>query len=486
MAFLARSSHDGSTGDRKGFSQPQPPPGGRLDQQVFGDQRTMQAPIFPGQAPTTFDRDGNSKPIDIDPSQAQHAFKGDTAFSTLPGRDHHKPAGDYTFRSNVKAKSDFPGKQAGGGGDRPPGSVDDAEAAAGEELPKTGYRRSADLFKAQRVVLEESFAGEYDAQKIKWWETVWWNYIKYIYTRDILIGKDRFGNRFTASWYYIRTRHEVRKCHRIDKKKQFQPYGALPTDDRLWESWLRGWRNDPPTIEECEAVRKRRSKNMGVHKMDDEEVEDACVRLLTSTKSGSAYMNELDEDQKYSNRVLMDTDQRQKEASVAADWDGTWTAGFIRGDQFYNEEEVENMRSTMSHMYRDREWQALEMKRQTRFRKAPNPIGRPDDDDMDSPFAKGQPLTHDIDRTDSHVPMHQGIADLTTPELEKLRAECDALEDERLALRKELGLSDVADFREGREAVDRGYDPFQPPPTSGRWKPQCWQESWGVGGGRPM
>ena len=222
---------------------------------------------------------------------------------------------------------------------------------------------------------------------------------------------------------------------------------------------------------------------MGMHRMEGEEYEDAVVRLLASSRSGGERLQEIDEHGKYQQRLLMNTEERIKEANVKDDWEGSFSLGFVRGDMFYNEEEVEVMRSTIASVYHDREWQALEMKRQTRLRKTPNgAIGKPKDEDLDDPNAMGQPIGHDLPRTDANVPMHQGIAELTTPELERIRAECDALEDERLALRKELGLVDLTDFREGRDAIDRGFDPFQPPPTSGRWKPKVWQESWGDGG----
>jgi hypothetical protein len=453
---------------------------------------SLQAPIFPGQGPTLRGKNIDAQPIPLQNLSQPTDPRVETAFNVMSDGGSGE---SFAFRKpSAKkaggAKQETPAASGAtkrrAGGDAPPKSVDDVENTP-EGAAKAPYKKSVEAFKSERVILEDSFAGEAAAQKIVWWENIWWNYIKYLWTRDILVGKDRWGNRFTASWYFIRSRHEVRKCKRKDKRKAFQPYGALPTDDKLWEAWLRGWRNDPPTLEECEALRAKRARHMGVHKLDTEEVEDSLVRLLATTRPGSAFMNELDPDQKYANSVLLNTDQRANDKDVASEWEGTWTAGFIRGDQFYNEEETETMRTTMSHVYRDREWQTLEMKRQTRLRKAPHPIGKPDEDteDLTSPFAEGRPVGQDFARTDSHVPMHQGIADLTTPELEKLRMECDALEDERVALRKELGLMDLTDFREGRESIDQGFDPFQPPPTSGRWKPKCWQESWGVGGANP-
>lgn len=344
------------------------------------------------------------------------------------------------------------------------------------------YIRSRDAFASRRVELNESFTGSAEAREIQWWENVWYNYIRYFFTREYLVGKDRFGNRFVVRWYFQRNRHEERKVYRVDNNKKHQPYGALPTDSRLWEAWLRQWRHDAPTPEEEEWYRQRTREKMGVHCVGDEEVEDAVIRGFTQTKHAASVLQELDPDENY-NSFLENTDQRTKDNDPAKESDRTWTAAFVRGDLFYNEEEVETMRSTMSHLYRDRAWQRLEMKRQNKHRQQSTAVRKPADGCDDPHASDGEPINHVMQRTDAHVPFGEGVPDLTTPELEKLRIECDALDEERVNLRKELGLTILGDMREGREPIDKGYAPFQPPPTSDRWKPRVWQESWGVGGG---
>ncbi len=76
-----------------------------------------------------------------------------------------------------------------------------------------------------------------------------------------------------------------------------------------------------------------------------------------------------------------------------------------------------------------------------------------------------------------------GVEQLTTPELQRLHIECDSLEEERHNLRKELGLTDIGDFRDGRAPIVQDKDPYATNPLSKRWKPKVWDEAWGFGGG---
>merc|ERR1712000_173061 len=350
----------------------------------------------------------------------------------------------------------------------------------------TSYKRSREAFKDRAVELKTSFAGAASARDIGYWENIWYNYIRYFVTREALIGKDRYGNRFTVRWFFLRERQEERRCYRVDKDKQHQPYGALPTDSKLWEAWMRKWRYDPPTNEEDEYRRRRSRENLGFHVVGDEEIEDTRMRVLTHTKQASALTKELDNNDEYGKKSIINTEARAKEHNPGQEFDASWSTTVVRGDMFYNEEETEVLRNNLAHMFRDKEWQSLELKRQVRLRKQKKPVRKADTQglqDIPADIGDGEPMDHQWDRTDSGVPFGNGVSELTTPELEKLRAECDALEEERIALRKELGLTDIGDWREGRPAVDKGYDPFQPPPTSTRWKPKCWSESWGAGGG---
>lgn len=362
------------------------------------------------------------------------------------------------------------------------------KAAKANPTKPTSYKRSRDAFADRAIALKTSFAGAASARDVTYWENIYFNYIRYFWTREALVGKDRYGNRFTVRWYFLRERQEERRMYRVDKDKQHHPYGALPTDSRLWEAWMRKWRHDPPTNEEDEYQRRKVRENLGVHVVGDEEVEDATMRALAHTKQSSAMMKELDNNDEYGKKSIVNTDARAKENNPGQEHDSTWSTAVVRGDLFYNEEETEVLRNNLAHMFRDKEWQSLELKRQVRLRKQKKPVRKPDlpagtSQDIPADIGDGEAMDHQWDRTDSGVPFGNGVSELTTPELEKLRAECDALEEERIALRKELGLTDIGDFREGRPAVDKGYDPYQPPPTSTRWKPKCWSESWGVGGG---
>jgi hypothetical protein len=219
------------------------------------------------------------------------------------------------------------------------------------------------------------------------------------------------------------------------------------------------------------------------------------VRILAHAPGSDVMVGDIDKDGKYTTQSLAlqgsddrnIIDRRLAEADPVHEAKATWTGAFVRGDVFYNEEEHEEMRSGLSALYREKEWQALEIKRQMRLRQETFTAHKPADKDMESGEAwtgsnKAPPVK--LQRTDNGIPFDVAVPDLTTPELEKLRSEFDALDWERATLRKELGLTDLGDVREGRPPIlpdDPHRGLFQPPPTSKRWKPQCWQESWGVG-----
>ena len=307
------------------------------------------------------------------------------------------------------------------------------------------------------------------------------------------MGKDRYGTIFTARYSFMKERYEARFAYRKDPEKRFTPYGQLPTDDRLWESWLRRWRSDPPTPEESEVARHVIKSKMGAFNLGNEDYEDAVVRVLAHAPGSDTLLGDTDKDGKYTAQSLglqnsedrNIIDRRLAERDPVHEAHVTWTGSFVRGDIFYNEEEHEILRTGLSAMYRDREWQALEVKRQARSREAPWTTNRPAAKDHKTGelwAGTQEPPKFFFRRSDNGIPFDLAVPDLTTPELEKLRAECEGLEQERLAIRKELGLTDLGDVREGRGHVlpdDPTRGPFQPPPTSKRWKPQCWQETWG-------
>lgn len=351
------------------------------------------------------------------------------------------------------------------------------------------YVKSVDAFGDKTVRLQHSFSGLADNRIIQWWEHAYWNYVRYFFTHELLIAKDRFGNRFTVTWQFVKGREEQRRMYRLDANKKHQPYGSLATDERLWERWMRGHRGDPPSVAEEEHNRDYKRQFFGAMVLEDEEVEDALMRLLAHMNRSQATFQELDADQAYGDvhtatRPMRETERKPGQEIKAKGQKGaTWTLGFVRGDLFYNEEEVQVMRNELSHVFRNMEWQNLEYKRQVRMNKAQPPRGKPAEGSTDPNDPDGIPMHHYWQRTDMDIPYHDAVSDLTTPELERMRIESDQLEDERLALRKELGLTDLGDMREGRDPVVKGHDPFGVPPTSTRWKPKCWEESWGTGGG---
>ncbi|AAZ11171.1 hypothetical protein, conserved [Trypanosoma brucei brucei TREU927] len=351
------------------------------------------------------------------------------------------------------------------------------------------YTRSVDAFGDKSVKLQHSFSGLADNRIIMWWELLYWNYIRFFFTQERLIAKDRFGNKFTVTWQFQKGREEQRRMYRKDSNKKHLPYGTLATDDRLWERWMRGHRGDPPSVAEEEHSRSYKKSYFGPMILDDEEVEDALMRIMAHMNRSQQTFQELDDDQVYGDahratKPLRQTEHNpQTEYTQKAKSGATWTLGFVRGDLFYNEEEVEVMRTELGHVFRNMAWQELEYKRQVRMNKKQHPVRKPTSDDPNDP--DGEPFAHYWERTDLGIPYHDAVPDLTTPELERLRIEADQLEDERLAIRKELGLTDLGDIREGRNPIDKdgAREPFQPPPVSTRWRPKCWEEAWGTGAG---
>ncbi|KAG8348912.1 hypothetical protein ERJ75_000421400 [Trypanosoma vivax] len=351
------------------------------------------------------------------------------------------------------------------------------------------YTRSIDAFGDKSVKLQHSFSGLADNRIIAWWELLYWNYIRFFFTQERLIAKDRFGNKFTVTWQFQKGREEQRRMYRKDSNKRHLPYGSLATDDRLWERWMRGHRGDPPSVAEEEHCRNYKKDYFGPMILEDEEVEDALMRIMAHMNRSQQTFQELDDDQVYGDAHRATKPLRQAEHQPHVEHDqkakrgATWTLGFVRGDLFYNEEEVEVMRTELGHVFRNMAWQELEYKRQVRMNKKQHPVRKPTSDDPNAP--DGEPFVHYWERTDLGIPYHDAVPDLTTPELERLRIETDQSEDERLAIRKELGLMDLGDIREGRSPIDKpgARDPFQPPPVSSRWRPKCWEEAWGTGVG---
>ncbi|ESL07880.1 hypothetical protein TRSC58_04427 [Trypanosoma rangeli SC58] len=372
-------------------------------------------------------------------------------------------------------------------------SGDAAEAAARQQIAKVNspYIRSVDAFGEKSVRLQHSFAGLADNRIIKWWEKLYWNYLRYGFTQERLIAKDRFGNKFTVTWQFQKGREEQRRMYRKDANKKHLPYGSLATDDRLWERWMRGHRGDPPSIAEEEHARDYKKQYFGAMVLEEEEVEDALMRIMAHMNRSQQTFQELDEDQVYGDAHRATKPLRQaehhpeKEHAAKAQAGATWTLGFVRGDLFYNEEEVEVMRTELGHVFRNMAWQELEYKRQVRVNRRQHPVRKPAEGTTDPNAPDGEPFVHYWERTDLGIPYHDAVPDLTTPELERLRVEVDQIEDERLAIRKELGLTDLGDIREGRDPIDKagGCEPFQPPPVSSRWRPKCWEEMWGTGAG---
>lgn len=362
------------------------------------------------------------------------------------------------------------------------------EAANGGASKKT-YKTSVDAFGEGSIKLQHSFTGDADQRIIRWWEELYYNWIRFFFTGEYLIAKDRYGNKFVTTWYFPKSREERRMCFRKDANKKHQPYGALPTDERQWERWLRCHRGDPPSVAEEEYLRSYKKKYLGPMVVGDEEVEDTMMRMIAHMNRSQMMMQELDKDGVYNDedRVLQpyrkaeNQPKQEHEARAASRKSGaTWTLGFVRGDLFYNEQETQTMRTELSHVFRNIEWQELEYKRHIRTTKPQWPVRKPPEGTTDPHTPDGEPFRHTWERTDLGVPFHDAVPDLTTPELERLRIEADQLDDDRWAIRKELGLTDLGDIREGRPPIKKEGDLFMPPPVSTRWKPKTWEESWGT------
>jgi len=176
-----------------------------------------------------------------------------------------------------------------------------------------GFKRSIDAFLHKSKILTQKYSGDHAKQYIQPWEHLWYNTVRLPFTGQRLIGKDRWGNRFLTKYYRLKKRGEERLVQRIDSSLRHQPYGSLPIDDRLWEQWMRGFRGDPPTPEESENFRSQRTRHLGPRAMGEEESEDAIMRGLAHTFTGSAYMHELDPNQE-ANNFLNSEEKRQREA----------------------------------------------------------------------------------------------------------------------------------------------------------------------------
>jgi hypothetical protein len=360
----------------------------------------------------------------------------------------------------------------------------------GEYVDGPKYRRSVDVFADKsRWHTKETFSGSADARIILWWEEIYYNWMRFFFTKEELIGKDRFGNRFVVRWEFYKKSEEYRACYRIDPKEKWHPYGGLISDDRAWEQWVRGRRGLPPTVAEEEYSKTERKRKLGPMVHEGEHLEDAAMRILRHMPLSGVQMPNIDvQDRNQELPGPLDAFAPHRKGEKADPelelkqrdkfHKATWTEGFIRGDVFYNEEETEILRSEIGDVFRSMRWAELEYKRQTRQVKAQPPVKRPDP-------ATGEPapFLHYTPRTDSYIPHVDAVPDLTSPVLERLILESQQYEDERLATRKELFLMDLGDVREGRGAALKDHDLYRPPPPSTRWRPQTWEETWGSSSG---
>lgn len=393
------------------------------------------------------------------------------------------------------------------------------EQKKGERL----YQRSIERFpQYKKVDLSQSGSG--DNRIIQTWENVWYNWIRYYFTSEMLIAKDRYGNRFISKWNFYRARQEVRMCFRVDKSMKHMPYGHDYTDHQQWTRWLKSHRGEPPTVAEEEFRRESTKESAGPIVHEHESAEDAMARAMANVPEMGGLYDDKDfqiQDQDSYHRTVKPARVREQEkldpeeemadrvraggvlygsdpatgggtqnsssrptngVSSKGKNKGTWHQVFVRPDLFYNEEEVDVLRSEVSHMFRSMEWQELEYKRQVRQAKAQKPFGMPEKTLETGDIEAGQkaavPLTMYWERLDKGIPYHDAVPDLSSPELERLRLEADQLDDQRLAIRLELGLTDLGDMREGRPPIDKGDSPYMKPITA-RYKPRVWDESWG-------
>ena len=346
----------------------------------------------------------------------------------------------------------------------------------------TKYKRSMKAFEGSQPKLTRSYVGSASNRVIGPWEDIYYNHIRYIWTGQWLIAKDRNGVRFFTRYNSLRPWNEDRLSFRPQKDRWHQPYGVFPNDHPLWSGWNRHHRAEPPSIKEEEYLRTFKKDYIGPHVIGNEEVEDAVVRQIVSYHRADM-LHEMNEKDEFGELIRKQRPQRSVENSPDEEMANrksgtTWNVAFVKGEVFYNEQDTQNMRTELGHMYRQMEWQDLEYKRQIQKRKQPWPINKPK-----ANGSPGEPMNESWERMDGGIPHHDAVPDLTTPELERLRIESDQLEDERLATRKELGLTDLGDIRDGRDPIDKGYAPFQPRPSSETFAPKCWSESWGTGGG---
>jgi hypothetical protein len=365
------------------------------------------------------------------------------------------------------------------------------------------YQRSIERFPERRKITR-SHAGTAENRIIQTWENIWYNWIRYFFKLELLIAKDRYGNRFFSKWNFYRPRQEVRMCFRADKSMDHIPYGQDPEDDQQWLRWMKHHRGEPPTVAEEEHLRKSKKEASGPLVHEHESFEDAWARAVAQVPEMGGVFDDKDfqtQEQDSLHRTVKPARMREQENMDPSDElgkreqesgtdqgakgvkpKGTWHQVFTRPDLFYNEEESDVLRSEVQHMFRSMEWQQLEYKRQVRVRNAQPPHGMPEDvwehGDVDAATKAAEPLKMIWERIDLGIPYHDAVPDLSSPELERMRLEADQLEDHRLAFRLELGLTDLGDIREGRPPIDKGEEPYRRP-LSKKYKPKVWDEQWG-------
>ena len=362
---------------------------------------------------------------------------------------------------------------------------DEYENSRGERR----YQRSIERFPMKKKITK-SYTGLAENRVIQLWENIWYNYVKYFFNGKTLIGKDRYGNRFFSQWNFTRSRQEARFCYRCEAHLKASPYGTDMLDDKLWVRWLKHHRGDPPTVAEEEFNRAFRKDYSGPIIHQNDEVEDALMRASAQVPEMGPFYGERDPEQEFDNnhrtmkpeRMIQQDlnpghEMSEREKGGQGKARGTWHQGLVRPDLFYNEEETEAMKSEIHHMFRSMEWQELEYKRQVRMRKAQKPHGLAENAFEDTD-AKGEPMQQIWERMDVGIPYHDAVPDLSSPELERLRLETEQLDDHRLAIRIELGLTDLGDIREGRPPIDKGEEPYRRPLTKD-YKPRVWDEAWG-------
>jgi hypothetical protein len=367
------------------------------------------------------------------------------------------------------------------------------------------YQRSIERF-PQTGKSRMGHSGSAENRIIQTWENIWFNWIRRFFKHQYLIGKDRQGNRFFSEWSAMRPRHEIRMCIRLDKSLHHIPYGHDGDDCRHWYAWMRHHRGEPPTVAEEEFLRHSKKAYAGPVIHEHESFEDGIHRAIAQIPEMSGILDDRDfqtQDQDNMHRQVKpsrireqenpDPDdelgQRERELgqghSMAGGRSGktkaTWHQAFVRPDLFFNEEETEVMRFEIQNMFKQMEWQDLEYRRQVRRRNAQPPHGLNEaifEHGDINPQQDAEPMQMHWDRLDLGIPYHDAVPDLTSPELERLRLEAEQLEEQRHAIRCELGLTDLGDIREGRPPIDKGDEPYRRP-VSKNYKPKVWDETWG-------